>query len=224
MNTENPPHPDAAHPPSPARGEGKARRAARAGAKVGLVSVGARSRRMKSASPKSKAPPSGTTKPSPLAGEGGERRSRSPGEGDGPNSEKAAAGPREIRKQIADPKRPLRSKRKRDTARRLRKAMTDAERKLWSLLRNRTLSGCKFRRQVPIGPYVADFACFEARLIVEADGGQHAAPEHDAKRNEWLRAEGYRVLRFRNSDISDNPEGVLQKLAATLPIHQETMQ
>jgi very-short-patch-repair endonuclease len=106
-------------------------------------------------------------------------------------------------------------------ARTLRKTMTDAERKLWSLLRNRKLSGHKFRRQVPIGPYVADFLCFEAHLIVEADGGQHAASEHDTKRDAWLRTEGYDILRFWNSDLFDNPEGVLQKLAATLPAYQE---
>ena len=62
----------------------------------------------------------------------------------------------------------------RDTARRLRKTMTDAERRLWSLLRSRKLAGCKFRRQVPVGPYIADFLSYSAHLIVEADGGQHA--------------------------------------------------
>ncbi len=90
--------------------------------------------------------------------------------------------------------------------------MTDAERKLWSLLRNRKLAGHKFRRQVPVGPYVADFLSFEARLIVEADGGQHAAATSDGQRDAWFAAQGYRILRFWNSDILANPDGVLARL------------
>ena len=90
--------------------------------------------------------------------------------------------------------------------------MTDAERKLWSLLRNRKLAGCKFRRQVPIGPYVADFLSFEARLIVEADGGQHDGCARDAERDGWLTAHGFRVLRFWNSEIFDSPASVTARV------------
>jgi very-short-patch-repair endonuclease len=100
----------------------------------------------------------------------------------------------------------------RDTARKLRRDMTDAESKPWFLLRDRRLTGFKFRRQVPIGPYIADFACFANRLIVEADGGQHADSPHDAERDVWLSAQGYRILRFWNSDILANAEGVVLRI------------
>ena len=101
-------------------------------------------------------------------------------------------------------------------ARRLRRNLTDAERKLWQLIRSRQLGGAKFRRQQPIGPFVADFVCHEARLIVEADGGQHADSHHDARRTEFLKRAGYRLLRFWNHDILGNPEGVLQAIAEAL--------
>lgn len=95
-----------------------------------------------------------------------------------------------------------------DRARTLRRNATDAEAKLWPRLRNRQLNGMKFRRQVPIGPYFADFLCREARLIVEVDGGQHD-PERDNNRTTFLKAQGYRVLRFWNHDVLTNIEGVL---------------
>ena len=98
-------------------------------------------------------------------------------------------------------------------AKSLRASMTDAEKRLWYLLRDRRLSGYKLRRQVPIGPYIADFACLSARLIVELDGGQHAEqPEKDAIRDEWLKSQGFRVLRFWNNDVLANTEGVLQAI------------
>ncbi|MBI5120438.1 MAG: endonuclease domain-containing protein [Rhodospirillales bacterium] len=93
-------------------------------------------------------------------------------------------------------------------ARGLRQSMTDAERRLWSLLRGRNLGGFKFRRQHPCGPYVLDFACVERTLAVEADGGQHAQNEADGRRTKWLESQGWQVVRFWNNDILANTEGV----------------
>ncbi|NCP12368.1 MAG: endonuclease domain-containing protein [Sphingomonadales bacterium] len=101
-------------------------------------------------------------------------------------------------------------------ARSLRRCMTDAERALWQALRNRQLDGRKFRRQATVGPYIADFACIAARLIVECDGGQHAMSATDARRTAWLEAQGWRVLRLWNDDILTNLEGVLAVIAAAL--------
>jgi very-short-patch-repair endonuclease len=101
-------------------------------------------------------------------------------------------------------------------AQHLRRAMTDAERKLWSVLRNRQLDGAKFRRQQPIGPFIADFVCHERRLIVEADGGQHADDLGDRRRTAFLESKGYRVLRFWNNDILTNLRGVAEVIAARL--------
>jgi very-short-patch-repair endonuclease len=97
------------------------------------------------------------------------------------------------------------------TARKLRREQTDAERKLWSRLRSRNLDGLKFKRQVVIEGFVADFACWDAKLIVEVDGGQHA--EHqtkDAERSRILDAAGYIVLRFWNNEVLSTIEGVLE--------------
>jgi very-short-patch-repair endonuclease len=98
----------------------------------------------------------------------------------------------------------------------MRREMTDAEKKLWFLLRSRRLGGIKFRRQAPIGPFIADFVCLSGKLIVEADGGQHFASDRDADRDRWLAEEGYVVVRYANNDILSNPEGVLTDLAARL--------
>ena len=95
---------------------------------------------------------------------------------------------------------------------RLRTNITDAEQKLWRALRSRG-SGAKFRRQVPLGPYIVDFVCFEAKLIVEVDGGQHADSPRDAKRDRYFMDQGYRVLRFWNNDVLRNMEGVLTRIA-----------
>mgnify|MGYP000850504731 CR=1 FL=1 len=89
---------------------------------------------------------------------------------------------------------------KRSFARKLRREMTEAEDKLWHELRSRRLDGIKFRRQVPIGPCVADFACLDSRLIVELDGTQHAESHRDAKRDAELNRRGFRVLRFWNDE------------------------
>jgi len=102
-------------------------------------------------------------------------------------------------------------------ARTLRANSTDAERLLWSKLRSRQLDGWKFRRQVPLGRYVVDFLCEEARLVVELDGGQHDQMiERDALRTQWLGDNGYRVVRFWNNDAMSNIEGILQTLTLAL--------
>jgi very-short-patch-repair endonuclease len=101
-------------------------------------------------------------------------------------------------------------------AKALRRDLTDTERKLWALLRSRQLNAAKFRRQQPIGPYIADFVCHDARLIIEADGGQHSGSADDERRDEWLLSRGYRLLRFWNHDILGNPEGVIQLIAEAL--------
>jgi very-short-patch-repair endonuclease len=96
-------------------------------------------------------------------------------------------------------------------ARALRSNATREERKMWELLsRYRP----KFTRQLPIGPYVADFACREARLVIEIDGGQHAESERDKVRDEWLRREGWTVVRVWNSDVRDNPDGAAEAILA----------
>jgi very-short-patch-repair endonuclease len=101
-------------------------------------------------------------------------------------------------------------------ARNLRQNMTDAERAVWRFLRQRQVEGKRFRRQVPIDHYIVDFACFEARLIIEVDGGQHFASESDKKRDAYLRAQGFQVLRFWNNDVLANREGVFQVISEAL--------
>jgi very-short-patch-repair endonuclease len=96
----------------------------------------------------------------------------------------------------------------------LRRAMTDAERLLWSRLRARRL-GWKFRSQHSIGPFVADFVCLKRKLIIEADGGQHNAAG-DRPRTAYLRKRGFRVLRFWNNDILQNIDGVLATILLIL--------
>lgn len=105
----------------------------------------------------------------------------------------------------------------RNRARTLRGNQTDAEHRLWKLLRAKRLEGWKFRRQFPIGRYIVDFACPTARLIVEADGGQHNDSTHDVARDHWLAGEGWNVIRFWNTDILTNEEGVLSSVLAALP-------
>ena len=100
----------------------------------------------------------------------------------------------------------------------LRQNATDAERRLWARLRSRQLDGYKFRRQVPLGPYVADFVCLSERLVVEVDGGQHSRRRNaDAARTVWLEGSGFRVLRFWNNDVLGNLEGVLETIRRNLP-------
>ena len=100
-------------------------------------------------------------------------------------------------------------------ARALRKGQTDAEGLLWSRLRSRQLGNLKFRRQRPIGPYFADFACLEIGLVIELDGGQHAenaGVAHDQKRSDIMEALGFQTLRFWNNDVLLQTEAVLEKI------------
>jgi very-short-patch-repair endonuclease len=102
-------------------------------------------------------------------------------------------------------------------ARSLRRDATDAESKLWQVLRNRQVDGAKFRRQVPIDRYFADFCCPDCKLILELDGSQHAEQErYDAARTAQLRAMGYRVVRFANADVLTNIEGVVEVIRSEL--------
>lgn len=110
--------------------------------------------------------------------------------------------------------------RSRPLARRLRRRLTNAETILWSRLKSGRLSGWRFRRQHPIGSYVADFACVPAMLTVEVDGETHWRPSeraHDLRRSAYIRSRGYRELRVFNSDVYENLEGVLEAILAALP-------
>ncbi len=115
---------------------------------------------------------------------------------------------------------------RRATARRLRASTTDAEQRLWRALKRVPVYGSHFRRQVSIGPYVADFACLKARLLIELDGGHHAEAaiaSRDAQRSLWLESEGYRVIRFWSTELLDNLDGVLDTIYAALygSLHSE---
>jgi very-short-patch-repair endonuclease len=103
-------------------------------------------------------------------------------------------------------------------ARTLRINMTNAERKLWYALRDRRFAGFKFRRQVPLGPFIADFVCFEERLVIEVDGGQHADSVQDRRRDRWFAANDFRVIRFWNNQVLSNLEGVMSVLAQALKL------
>ena len=100
--------------------------------------------------------------------------------------------------------------------RRLRRQSTDAETKLWFALRDRRLDGFKFVRQEAVGFYVVDFVCREKKLVIDVDGGQHADNPKDRTRDATLTAQGYQVLRFWNSEILSNREGVLSVILAKL--------
>ncbi len=104
-------------------------------------------------------------------------------------------------------------------SRSLRRSLTDAERIIWYGVRAHRLNGASFRRQTPIGPFIVDFVCHDARLIIEIDGSQHFEAEHersDARRDAYLRARGYRVLRFNNHDVMTNRHGVLEAISIAL--------
>ena len=110
-----------------------------------------------------------------------------------------------------------------DRARHLRRNMTDAEKFVWGQLRSRRFAGYKFRRQSQVGPYIADFICFECRVIVELDGPHHADARqtaHDERRTAWLAKRGFRVLRFANEDVDNDigaiEEAILRALRETL--------
>ncbi len=105
------------------------------------------------------------------------------------------------------------SPKKSERARELRREMTPAEKKLWARLRTNRLEGLHFRRQQVIEPYIVDFYCHQAGLVVEVDGGVHQDQEdYDQKRDEDLRARGLRVVRFTNTEVNQNIEGVLAEI------------
>src|SRR2546423_15483018 len=104
-------------------------------------------------------------------------------------------------------------KQQRAFARTLRAKATDAEIALWRLLRSRRLATLKFRRQVPIGAWILDFVSFEQRLVVEADGSQHAESDHDKRRDQDLSERGFRVLRFWNNDVLMRSQAVIESIA-----------
>ena len=164
-----------------------------------------------------------THSPSPLAGEGGalapdegagaaslavglSRSDRAPSSAPSghllPRGEKEGKGqftaPLQGRKYISN-----------DLVRKLRRNMTDVEVKLWNALRDRKFENFKFRRQVPIGKYIADFVCLEHRLIIELDGTQHQDSEKDVVRDTWLKSQNFRVLRFWNNAITEALDGTL---------------
>lgn len=102
-------------------------------------------------------------------------------------------------------------------ARKLRKEMTDAERTLWERLRRKQILGYAFRRQYPLGRYIVDFVCFEKRLIIEVDGGQHLEQQQeDEVRTRWLEQQGYEVLRFWNNEVLTEIDSVLEAIVTSL--------
>jgi very-short-patch-repair endonuclease len=107
-----------------------------------------------------------------------------------------------------------RTKLKTEHARRLRVDATDVERRLWQRLRSAQIDGASFRRQHPVGRYILDFYCAALQLAIELDGGQHAqSVSQDRQRDEWLAQRGVTVLRFWNSDVTENLNGVLEVIA-----------
>src|SRR6478736_2942778 len=104
---------------------------------------------------------------------------------------------------------------RRERAKKLRSHATEPEQRLWRALKAIPVYGSHFRRQVPIGPYVVDFACLKARLVIELDGGHHSQGDiaaKDAARTQWLEKEDYRVIRFWNAELSQNMPGVLDTI------------
>jgi very-short-patch-repair endonuclease len=98
----------------------------------------------------------------------------------------------------------------------MRREPTDAEARMWRLLRHRRLALFKFRRQVPFQSYILDFVCFEKRIIIEIDGSQHVSSERDAAREAILVAEGFRIIRYWNNDVLQQPSAVLEDILAKL--------
>ncbi|MDB5527198.1 MAG: uncharacterized protein JWR51_301 [Devosia sp.] len=98
----------------------------------------------------------------------------------------------------------------------MRHKPTEAEDRFWQILRHRRLDGHKFRRQHPVGNYILDFVCLSSHLIVELDGSQHADNAYDVARDTYLRAQGFRLLRFWNNDILARPEHILEAVWAAL--------
>jgi very-short-patch-repair endonuclease len=133
-------------------------------------------------------------------GEGGAERSSATGEGFAPQT----------------PRHRPTAKRIRHFAKKMRREPTDAERAMWRLLRDRRLARFKFRRQAPFQNFIIDFVCFERRFIVEIDGSQHAGSGRDVARDAVLTAEGFRVVRYWNNDVLQQPSAVLEDILAKL--------
>jgi very-short-patch-repair endonuclease len=165
--------------------------------------------------------------PSPLAGEDAARSAAGEGRGGavfrGGTGSRGPSPGRSLRSQPTSPARGEGKNAPVDRvevrrARTQRAHMTNAERKLWYALRDRRFAGFKFRRQVPIGPFIADFICFEERLVIEVDGGQHADSLQDKRRDRWFAANKFRVMRFWNNQVLSNLEGVMTLLAKALKV------
>jgi very-short-patch-repair endonuclease len=125
---------------------------------------------------------------------------------------------------MPNPKRNMRGgKQPSRRARELRTNATDTERAPWRVLRDRQL-GCRFRRQFVITPYIVDFACPEAWLVIEVDGGQHAEPGDHDRRDRFLEQKGWRILRFWNNEIMENRDGVLQRIVEVLGQSPDSVQ
>jgi len=135
--------------------------------------------------------------PSPLAGEGPAGDEGGAATTEPPNASSATE---------------LRRRRLQSFSRQLRQESTEAEKKLWRLLRDRRFAGHKFRRQVPIEAYIADFVSFDRRLIIELDGSQHAESVRDHERDAVLNRLGFHILRVWNSELNDNPTGVMEAI------------
>jgi len=135
--------------------------------------------------------------PSPISGEGGARSRR----------EREGQGSFPTRKELLD------------RAKWMRANPTEAEKRLWSMLRDRRLSAFKFRRQQVVEPYILDFVCFSERLIIEADGSQHADNKDDARRDTFLRSQRFQLLRFWNNEVLDSAEAVSSAIFAALSPH-----
>jgi very-short-patch-repair endonuclease len=140
--------------------------------------------------------------PSPPVGEGGASRSEATGEGFDPQT----------------PHHRPTAKRIRTFAKEMRREPTDAEAAMWRLLRDRRLALFKFRRQVPFQNFILDFVCFEKRMIIEIDGSQHVSSERDAARDTALTAEGFRIERYWNNDVLQQPSAVLEDILAKLAL------
>jgi very-short-patch-repair endonuclease len=112
----------------------------------------------------------------------------------------------------------------RDLARNLRKNLTTAEQQLWACLRKRQLDGFRFRRQTPLGRYIADFVCLEVRLVIELDGNHHHDQQgYDQARDDWMQQQRFRALRFWNHEIVNNQEATLQKILNALHRQRDTL-
>jgi very-short-patch-repair endonuclease len=133
-------------------------------------------------------------------GEGGASRSEASGEGFVPQT----------------PYHRPTAKRIRNFAKKMRREPTDAEAAMWRLLRDRRLAVFKFRRQVPFQSFILDFVCFEKRIVIEIDGSQHASSERDLKRDVILTTEGFRIARYWNNDVLQQPTAVLEDILAKL--------